>query len=158
VLLLSQEDLSTLTVPAGPGLLRCGCWLEICITPWTEITLRACRLESQPSVDSFQQRWRYRFDDSRFMYILMSGILLNRELRDHAGFLVRDRHCTWTTASCTLRRSQRARGSVVLYHAVRAIVLSTSSQVEINRWSILGRDTDRRLIWAKLRLHSARSP
>lgn len=37
---------------------------------------------------------------------------------------------------------------------MRAIVLSTSSRVAISRWSVLGRDTDRRLIWAKLRLHS----
>lgn len=106
---------STLTVPAVPCLLRCDCWLEICIAPRTEITFRARRLESQPSIDSLQQRWSYGFDGSRFMYILVIDIfLLSRGLRDHAGFLARDRHCSCAPGGPLALRSAAHREGAAL--------------------------------------------
>jgi hypothetical protein len=88
-----SKKLSTLTVPAVPRLLWWGCWLEICITPGTEIAMRACRLKSQPSIDSLQQRSRYGFDGACFVYILLSNIfLIDRDLGGHVRLLARDRH------------------------------------------------------------------
>jgi hypothetical protein len=87
--------------------------------------LRCSRGQDRSEGLQTQVATKYRFSSTEMaVSSLRCPLLLDRELRGHAGLLARDRHCRSDLVEMlVLQLLQKARDMAILYHAMTAIML-----------------------------------